>query len=276
MEAPIAVKHLFPELDEKLILLLRSLSADEWHLPTLAKAWTVKDVAAHLLDGNMRTISDHHRYAGLNAPIINSYNDLVDYLNRLNAEWVLAMKRVSPQLLTDLLEETGRKYSGIMAEAPLFTEARYSVAWAGESSSLNWFHLAREYTEKMHHQLQIRDAVGGEAALLTREFFYPFISTLMYGLPHTLRNTNAHKGSVIAVTVTGEAGGTWFVQRGAENWELLKGDPGGIQASVTIDPSVAWKLFTKGITPSQAMGQSRLDGNMVLAEKVLSMVAVMA
>jgi len=37
--------------------LLRGLSPADWNAPKLAGAWTVKDVAAHLLDGNLRTLA---------------------------------------------------------------------------------------------------------------------------------------------------------------------------------------------------------------------------
>ena len=53
----IRVIHLFPKLDEKLLELLRGLNDEEWHMPTIAKRWRVKDIAAHLLDGNIRTLS---------------------------------------------------------------------------------------------------------------------------------------------------------------------------------------------------------------------------
>jgi uncharacterized damage-inducible protein DinB len=56
---PIPTLHLFPVLDELLIELLTSLSADDWNKPTVARLWTVKDIAAHLLDINVRTISTH-------------------------------------------------------------------------------------------------------------------------------------------------------------------------------------------------------------------------
>ena len=49
---PIQVLPLFPVLDDKLSELLRSLSSEDWQQPTLARKWTVKDVAAHLLDGH--------------------------------------------------------------------------------------------------------------------------------------------------------------------------------------------------------------------------------
>ena len=57
LPVPPLVTHLLPVLNEKLITLLRSLTPEEWQLPTIARLWTVKDVAAHLLDGNIRSLS---------------------------------------------------------------------------------------------------------------------------------------------------------------------------------------------------------------------------
>jgi uncharacterized damage-inducible protein DinB len=82
---PIPTLHLFAKLDELLISLLQSLPADDWHKPTLARLWTVKDVAAHLLDGNVRAIAALHQYEPPVTTQINSYQDLVDFLNQLNA-----------------------------------------------------------------------------------------------------------------------------------------------------------------------------------------------
>jgi hypothetical protein len=59
---PIPALHLFKVLDELLVELLTSLSPDDWNKSTLAKLWTVKDVAAQLLDGNMRNIALLHNY----------------------------------------------------------------------------------------------------------------------------------------------------------------------------------------------------------------------
>ena len=57
MLPPIRTAHLLPLVDAKLIDLLRSLTAREWDTPTVAPAWTVRDVAAHLLDTQQRLVS---------------------------------------------------------------------------------------------------------------------------------------------------------------------------------------------------------------------------
>lgn len=276
MKPPVEVLSLFPLLDEKLLSLLRSFDREQWNAPTLAKQWRVKDVAAHLLDGNMRTITRAHQYAGDQPGAINSYQELVGYLNRLNADWVQAMKRVSPEQLIEMLESTGNKFCRIMADEQLFDEAPFSVAWAGEDISLNWFHIAREYTEKWHHQMQIRHAVGEEAELMTRELFYPCIDTLMYGLPYALRGIGATENSTIQVTVSTEEGGDWFVTYKDEIWTLSKEATGNIAAHVTIEPGMAWQLFTKGAAPEAAAESAIMKGDPALCRAVLQMVAVMA
>ncbi|MES2645651.1 MAG: maleylpyruvate isomerase N-terminal domain-containing protein [Bacteroidota bacterium] len=275
MKPPIEVAHLFPIIDEKLIALLKTLTPAEWQLITLAKPWTVKDVAAHLLDGNMRAISARQGHDGPPAPAIHSYEELVVFLNDLNASWVKAMQRVSTSLLIELLENTGRQYSTLMAAAPLFETARFSVAWAGEESSVNWFHLAREYSEKMHHQLQILHALNKESELLEPVLFFPFIATLMYGIPHALRNTIAAEETTIQITINGDAGGHWFAKNISGKWAMVRNDQTNvIAAEVRLSATDAWKLFTKGITASEAIVQKH--GDEKLCDAVLGMIAVMA
>lgn len=88
MNIPIPTLHLFLPLDQKLIGLLRSLSHDDWNKPTLARLWSVKDVTAHLLASNLRDLALSKNYVVESPSNIHSYYDLVDYLNRLNADWV--------------------------------------------------------------------------------------------------------------------------------------------------------------------------------------------
>jgi uncharacterized protein (TIGR03083 family) len=274
---PIPTLHLFKVLDDLLIELLTSLSPDDWNKPTPAKLWTVKDVAGHLLDGNVRDIAALDNYAPPVSAQINSYQDLVNYLNELNAVWVNAMKRMSPQLLLQLLKTTGPKFIEYMHTLDPFKPAKYSVAWAGEEQSLNWFHIAREYTEKWHHQQQIREAVNKKSALMTRELFYPCIATFMCALPHAYRNIPAQTGTTISFTISGEAGGAWVLQKDDNGWQLQNNisvaDPA---AYITIPPDIAWKLFTKAILPATAIESSTIKGNNNLATGIFNMVAVMA
>jgi hypothetical protein len=263
-------------LDKLLIDLLKSLSSEEWHLPTIAKLWTVKDIASHLLDGNLRTLSfSRDNYFGEIPKNINSYADLVGYLNQLNSNWTNATKRISPNVLIELLEITGKQHSEHLQTLNPFDTAVFSVAWAGQDTSENWFHIAREYTEKFIHQQQIREAVDKQT-LFTRELFYPFIDTFMFGLPHTYRNVNADTGTTVTVKVLTEIGGEWTIIKTETNWQLTQTKNIKSNSIVSIKPDTAWKLFSKGITPEQAFDKIEISGDEALGKTVLQMVSVMA
>lgn len=275
MEIPIQTLHLFPRLDEKLLELLRSLSPEDWNKPTLAKQWTVKDIAAHLLDGNLRTTSlIRDGYFGEKPDNINSYQDLVAFLNRLNADWVKAMKRISPKVLITLLEASGKEYVDYLTKLDPFAKALFPVDWAGESESQYWFHIAREYTEKWHHQQQIREAVGAET-LVSKEFFLPLIQTFMRALPHNYRNTIANEKEEVQVVVMGDCGGVWNIQFESGKWNFVP-KAENMKCRIELTPDTAWKLFTKALTAEQAREQVRISGDERLAKPLLTMVAVIA
>ncbi|NME71181.1 maleylpyruvate isomerase N-terminal domain-containing protein [Flammeovirga aprica] len=272
----IELVHHLPQLDQKLIELLSSLTKEEWTKQTIAKKWKVKDVVAHLLDGNIRTLSGLRDSHKPEAPQINSYQDLLGFLNQLNADWVQAMQRVSPQFLIELLKFTGEPFYKYYASLDPNGKAEYSVAWAGENESKNWMHIAREYTEKFLHQQQIRDAVGKQG-IMTQEFYIPFLDTCMYALPFTLKETITKEGSVLKFAVTGDVKGEWFVRYNGTVWELSKNLPKGpIISSVTIDADASWKLFSKSLRADDLRDKIIVEGDKKVAEVALGMVSFMA
>src|SRR5260370_39365744 len=105
----IVVVDRFAPLRTQLLKLLADLSEDDWARPTAALRWSVKDLAAHLLGGDIGILSrkrDEFRPPGT---LIGAYSELVDLVNRLNEEWVLAARRMSPRLLRELLAFTGQE-----------------------------------------------------------------------------------------------------------------------------------------------------------------------
>jgi uncharacterized protein (TIGR03083 family) len=273
-KVPIPAVHLLSGLDKQLISLLQSLSPEEWQAPTIAGQWTVKDVAAHFLNGNIRSLSAiRDNYTG-DISGFQSNESLIDYLNQLNGGWVNSMKQVSPAILTELLLYTGSRYTKQLSLLDPFAPAPFPVAWAGDRVSPNWFHIAREYTEKWHHQQQIRDAVN-RPGIMSRLYYYPVLDTFMMALPYTYRHTDADKQTVVQVSITGEAGGNWFLVK-REKWELHRDNKLPVAAHTTIDGNIAWKLFTKSLRKISVMHAVSVTGDRQLGETVLGMVSVMA
>src|SRR4051812_33817945 len=129
---------LFAPLRAGLLELLRGLDAADWDRPTIAGAWQVRDVVAHLLDGELRTLAAH-RDAHALAPgdAVRAYGDLVGLIERLNREGVRAGRHLSPRLLGDLLEVTGAWMHSFVATLDADALALFAVAWAGEAESTN-------------------------------------------------------------------------------------------------------------------------------------------
>jgi hypothetical protein len=228
-----------------------------------------------LLDGNIRMLSIFRdNYFG-EQPNISSSQDLIDFLNRLNADWVKAMKRASPQMLTFLLELTGEPFCNYLKSLKPFDKSLLAVDWAGETESKNWMEIARQYTEKWLHQQQIRDAVN-KPGLMTRELYYPFIDIFMLALPHTFREITAEEGTIIKVTVNTDIGGSWFLTRTDSKWVLTKSYKQNPDAEVVLDPDTSWKLFSKCLRPAQVRDKVKIHGDQSLGEIALTMVSVMA
>jgi uncharacterized protein (TIGR03083 family) len=268
--------ELFSQLDGLLIDVLKSLKESDWDLPTLAPKWQVKDLVAHLLDGNLRALSMlRDGYFGDKPGEIDSYTDLLAYLNKLNEDWVKSMTRLSPKVLIDLLESSGKEYILFLKSLNPENTSKFSVAWAGESESKNWFHIAREYTEKWHHQQQIRWAIGATEPLYTFELYHPYLETSMRALPHHYRNTQAENGDVIEFNV--EHFGSWFLVYLDEKWILSNQESKKPICKTIIPKDLAWRIFTKGIKPDVAKNLIHFEGpSPHLGEQILDMLAVMA
>lgn len=277
---PIFATEHFCQIHGELLSLLRNLSVDDWGKPTAARQWAVKDIAAHLLDGDVRRLSYQRDKAPMVPPEtpIENYRDLVNFLNQLNADWIRAARRISPRLLIEFLEVTGAQVCELFKSLDPFAPALFSVAWAGEKESLNWFDVAREYTEKWHHQQQIRDAVGAPA-LTSRKWLFPVLDTFLRGLPHTYREAQADDGSSVIFIITGEAGGAWTLKReGGERaaWRLYTGESDGSDCEVRMDQDTAWRLLTKGMSREEAEARVKITGDGRLGKPILGMLAVMA
>lgn len=189
--------------------------------------------------------------------------------------WTSATKRLSPQVIIKLLEITGKEYNEHLQTLNLFDKAIFSVTWAGQETSPNWFHIAREYTEIFLHQQQIRDAVG-KPGNMTKELFYPLVDTFMFAFPHSFSNVLAKNGTTVSIEVSTDIGGIWNIIKTNAGWELDKSKTIDTDARIIIEPETVWKLFSKSWRPEQVRDKVKILGDSTLAKQALNIVAVMA
>jgi len=271
---PIVVTDLFPEILDALIELLFGLSAEEWQKPTACVGWSVKDVAAHLLGdeiGNLSRRRDEYSVVGTS---IESWDELVAFINASNVQWVEAARRISPRLLCDLIAHTGEQMCAyFQALDPYATGG--PVSWAGPDPAPVWLDLAREYTERWLHQQHIRDAVG-QPGLQEPKYLAPVLDAFARALPHTYEDVSAAGGTLVTLTITGESGGQWSLLRESGAWKLYRHVDQEPHAEVIMDQEDAWRLFTKGLGKSEAQDRVTIRGNHSLGLKLLDMVSIIA
>ena len=227
---PILTGPLFAPLHDELLALLRGLDDDDWNAPTAAGTWSVRDVASHLLDTAIRRLSiqrDGHIRPGPFEP------------NEANREWVVAAQRLSPRILIELMDRYGRENAEYLASLDPFATAQWGVAWAGEEESPVWFDVARELTERWHHQQQIRDATGRPP--LYDGYLPPVIATFVRALPHAYRDVDAPAGTTVVVRIDDDA---WTLVREAR-WTLYEEAADALTTEVRLPGDTAWRLFTK-------------------------------
>jgi uncharacterized protein (TIGR03083 family) len=266
----IDTRPLFRPLCREIVALLRTLSSDDWERPTLAGAWRVRDVVAHLLDTALRRLS-FDRDGRLPPPPprpIEHERDLVAFINDLNAVWIGAAQRLSPRVLTDLYALTSEDLSTFMENVNLDGPACFPVSWAGPGGSHAWLDIGREFTEVWHHGAQIRDAVGAAPFSETR-WLHDVLALAMHAIPHAYRHVRPEADQSLVVAIQGGSGGSWTLRARASGWEMDEGSQLDPSARVTMSDEVAWRLFFNALPLSAAPSVIRVEGDRALAAPLL-------
>ena len=261
-EAPARdVRPLIVEIHADLLGLLASLRDAEWAAPTEAGRWTVKDVALHLLDGDLGQLS-----MGRDADpagVLDTGGDhrrFVAALDAKNQGWVEAARGLSPRVVTGLLRWSGEQVGQYYATVDLTGPAH--VSWASDDLVPRWLDIAREMTERWVHQQHIRDAAGqpGDHA----RFLPAVLATFAWAFPHQYR-PEAAPGTVVQLDFGG--GGQWRLTCAAEGWELDEGTAESPAAALRMPPHLAWRQLTGLGVPA---GGYRTEGGEHLAAPLLA------
>lgn len=267
---PIDVRPLFAPQQAAFTGLLTGLGTAQWAQPTICPGWDVKDVAAHVLGDHIGRLSRHRDgYAALRP---SDGETLSAFLDRINGEWVAAARRISPRQLIEQLQATADQVAELWNAVDL-NAVGDAVSWADPGPAPVWLDAARDFSEYWTHHQQICDATG-QAGLIDPGYAGPVIDTFMRALPHTLRGVAAPEGATLQVTVTGRGAGEWACTRDADRWSLHRQPHPKPAARVELDTDTAWRLCTRGMTPLQAAGRARIEGDHRLATAALQIVSI--
>ena len=265
----------FHPLCQDIVALLRSLTSDDWDRPTLAPAWRVRDVVAHLCDTALRRLSfQRDRHMPSSGPRSTSERDLTVFINDLNATWVDAARRLSSRVLTDLYGQISEDLAAFIETLDPRAHAVFPVSWARQSVSPQWLDIGREFTEIWHHGAQVREAVGA-GPFRDPSWLGDVLRISMHALPHAWRAVQPPGANAsVVVAVTGRASGTWTLRRAGQAWDIDEGGSAAPSATITMSDETAWRLFFNALSPDEAQSRITLGGNIDLGRPIVGVRAV--
>jgi uncharacterized protein (TIGR03083 family) len=225
---PLDLRPLMRTVRARLDELVADLADAEWRRATVCPGWSVADLVAHVIGDDLGRLSRTHD--GAAGPPWRPGEDLPAYLDRINDEWVVAFRRLSPAVLVSLLGAGGVEILALWDERIAVDDATGAVSWAGLEEGVGWMDHARDTTEYWIHEQQLREAVG-------RPHHDPdevgaVVDVLARGLPHALAEVDAPEGAQVAV-VADDLGLAWRIDRRDGRWWFGGRSP----ATDVADPS---------------------------------------
>jgi len=268
--------QLFSEITEKLIVLLEKMDEEQWNNPTCYPSWKVRDIVAHLIQTSIGRLSiqrDGYSVFGDVGQNVPSFEDLSRFIDRSNSNWSDLFRTVSPRILLDFIRISEKQLADFILTQELHSKALYAVTWAGESESENWFDLGRDYTERWHHQQQIREAVGAEA-LTEKRYLAPVLQLFMYSLPFWYESIHAEEGTSMSIEILGDSGGLWILSREGSRWIIAKSSQESSNR-ISFTEDTAWRFFTRSLPVNSFLDKFQFTGDRELFDNFFNVRAIM-
>lgn len=243
---PVEARALFHDERSDLLALLDELPLKRWAAASAAEGWMVKDIALHLLDGDLGRLS-RDRDSDLTGVLhVEDSDSLADALAVSNDRWIQATRRLSPRVILDLLVHSTSQIDEWTAQADIFEPAR--VSWASDEPVPTWLDQAREFTETWVHHQQIREATG----LCSSTARLPdVLGIFVWAYPHQYR-VPAPAGVCVGIDL--DTGGRWhLVSKGRSRWDLELGPAVEPTASLKFSADAAWRSLTGAAVPDEGV-----------------------
>jgi uncharacterized protein (TIGR03083 family) len=258
----------------RLDALVADLDDADWRRATVCPGWDVADLVAHIVGADLGRLSrTHDRAAG---PPRRPDEDLPAYLDRINEEWVVAFRRLSPAVLVSLLGAGGGEVLALWDDAIDRDDPAGAVSWAGLEDGAGWMDHARDTTEYWIHEQHLREAVGRPH--LEADEVAAVVDILARGLPHALEAAAAAEGVHVAVRAD-DLGLVWRVVRRDGHWWFAGHRPapageaaGPPLATVTGTGDAYWRRWSRH--PAGGRGAFCTAGDAAAAAAVVDHIAI--
>ena len=269
----LSCEDLLIKIDNELLDIVKNLDEDDWDKKTIYPNWKVKDVFSHIIDTSIRKLSsqrDHYFYK-YDTSVIKSYNDLVVYIEKLADSWADVTRRISPRILITIFSIIKDELYDYIKSVDPNGQALFSVAWAGEEVSENWFDNAREFTEHWIHQQEIRDALN-LTPLNRPEVILPIMETFIRSIP-VAYNKKEVDGKLQIIT-NGVVDKKYCLEKINGKYEIFEGVIEKATSIITVDCFMFCKMLARIIDIEDF--NYEIEGDLSFGRILLESIALMA
>jgi len=238
--------------------LLGALEPGDWQRPSPCPGWTVLGLCCHLLGDDLGLLSrQRDGYHGSPSPD-GPEAEFVAWLDDMQAEWVRAARRISPRLVTELLDWTGPRVTEMLRrQDPRARTAQ--VSWAGTSPVPVWLDQAREVSEQWIHRQQLLQALGHPSDLRP-DLAGPVLDGLRWAYPYRLEQCSARPGDTVTIAISGPVARTWQLVATEAGWEYHDEPGAPVVARLSLTTEQAWRLLTSNL-PSAERSRLAVSGD---------------
>jgi uncharacterized protein (TIGR03083 family) len=273
---PIDARPLMHTVRARLDALVADLDDADWRRATVCPGWDVADRGAPVGGDDLGRLSRTHD--GAAGPPRRPGEDLPAYLDRINEEWVVAFRRLSPAVLVSLLGAGGGEVLALWDDAIDRDDPAGAVSWAGLADGAGWMDHARDTTEYWIHEQHLREAVGRPH--LEADEVAAVVDILGRGLPHALEAVAAPEAAHVDVWAD-DLGLVWRVERRDGRWWFAGHRPAASDAGDAPDAAFAvvsgtgdayWRRWSRH--PAGGRGAFTTTGDAGAAAAVVDHVAI--
>jgi uncharacterized protein (TIGR03083 family) len=261
-------RALITEQRADLVALLNALPPDRWRVKTAVPGWTVKDIALHLIDDDLGVLSRSRDGEDSGQLEWIDHRQFVQSLAAKNQRWIDGAQALSREVVIGLLRWTGVQLDEYYQTVKLDGDGH--VSWASDESVPMWLDIAREFTERWVHEMQIREGLD-EVGDQVQKYLPTVLRTFVWALPHQYR-VAAAEGNAVQIDL--DSGGTWQLTcRGSRRWSLSERPCSEPSATAYFADDAGWRWLTGGPVSLNAIA---LDGPAHLTDPLLQIRAIIA
>ena len=272
---PVDARPLMHAVRARIDELVAGLDDADWRRATVCPGWDVADLVAHIVGDDLGRLSRTHDRAG--GPPWRPGEDLPTYLDRINEEWIVAMRRLSPAVLVSLLGAGGGEVLDLWDEVIGVDDATGAVSWAGLDEGVGWMDHARDTTEYWIHEQHLREAVGQPH--VEADEVAAVVDILGRGLPYALRDVDGPDGAVVGARAT-DLGLVWQIVRRDGRWWFAghapaatdTADETGAFATISGTGDAFWRRWSRH--PAGGRGAFSTQGDADAARAVVEHLAI--